>query len=560
MGAGAELVDAVVVGSGFGGSVTAYRLAAAGLDVTLLERGRPYPPGSFARTPREMRRNFWDPSEGLQGLFDIWSFEGIDAVVSSGLGGGSLIYANVFIRKDERWFDRELIDGTREVWPVTRADLDPHYDAVAKIIQPTPYPFARAPWSETRKARAFGEAAQRAGLEWFFPDLAITFGADAGRPALGEQIPDVEVPGTGERIPNLHGMPRSTCRLTGECNVGCTIGAKNTLDFNYLTLARHHGADLRTRCEVRTFAPRPGGGWTVTYVEHADGADSRRLPERQIACRRLVLSAGTLGTTVLLLRAQARGDVAGLPPALGTRFSGNGDLLTFAANASEVIEAPFGPSITSTVRVPDAADGDGADGAGFYIQEGGYPAFASWIREVLEIPAQGKRLAEFVFGRVWRQLRNRPDSNISAEIAKLLSDGESSATLLPMLGMGRDTPDGRMSLDRDDGLARDWTNDTSEAYLKRVNETMKRISEEMGADWVQSPLRHLDRLITVHPLGGCPMGDEAHGVVDAFGRVHGQPGLHIADGSVMPGPVGPNPSFTIAALADRFATAMLEGS
>ncbi|HMJ04346.1 MAG TPA: GMC oxidoreductase, partial [Conexibacter sp.] len=385
----------------------------------------------------------------------------------------------------------------------------------------------------------------------------------------GEQIPDLEVPGTGERIPNLHNMPRSTCRLVGECDVGCTIGAKNTLDFNYLSLAAHHGADLRTRCEVRSFTRRPGGGWLVRYVEHRDEGEGRRrdthdereLPLREIACKRLVLSAGTLGTTFLLLQARARSDVDGLPAALGSRFSGNGDLLTFAANASRggepwIIEAPLGPSITSTVRVPDSADG--GDGPGFYIQEGGYPAFASWMREVLEIPAQGRRLAEFVFGRVWRQLRNRPDSNISAEIAKLLSGGESSATLLPMLGMGRDTPDGQMSLDRDGGLALDWTVETSEQYLRRVNETMKRLADALGADWVQSPLRHLDRLITVHPLGGCPMGDDQHGVVDAYGRVHGQPGLHVADGSVMPGPVGPNPSFTIAALADRFATAILE--
>src|SRR4051812_29634619 len=99
----AEHFDAVVVGSGFGGAVSAYRLADAALDVCLLERGKPYPPGSFARGPREMSRNFWDPSQGLQGLFDIWSFRKLEAVISAGLGGGSLIYANVFIRKDERW-------------------------------------------------------------------------------------------------------------------------------------------------------------------------------------------------------------------------------------------------------------------------------------------------------------------------------------------------------------------------------------------------------------------------------------------------------------------------
>src|SRR6185437_6603551 len=118
--------DIVIVGSGFGGSVAAYRMAEAGRRVCVLERGRPYPPGSFARAPADMRRNFWNPTEGQYGLFDVWSFRGLNGLVSAGLGGGSLIYANVLLRKDERWFVTDLDDGTALPWPVTRADLDPH--------------------------------------------------------------------------------------------------------------------------------------------------------------------------------------------------------------------------------------------------------------------------------------------------------------------------------------------------------------------------------------------------------------------------------------------------
>jgi len=552
-----EHVDAVVVGSGFGGSVTAYRLAKEGIGVCLLERGKPYPPGSFARTPRQMRTNFWDPSEGLHGLFDIWSFRGIDAVVSAGLGGGSLIYANVFIRKDEQWFDSVMPDGTHVPWPVTRTQLEPHYDNVHAIIRPTPYPFAHAPYDRTPKTAAYREAALAAGFDWFLPDLAITFGADPERPVIGEAIP--------EAIPNVHGMPRSTCRLVGECDVGCNYGAKNSLDYTYLSLAAHHGADLRTRHEVRSFAPRPGGGWFVRYVVHTDEQEGEGsfntslLPLHELACERLILSAGALGTPFLLLRnADALG---GLPRALGSRFSGNGDLLTFVTNARRAdgspwpLESPIGPAITSTIRVPD--ENDGGSGPGYYVQEGGYPAWASWLQEGLDLPGELRRVAHFVLRRVWAQIRHSPQSEIGSQIADVLDDADQAATLLPMLGMGRDTPDGRYSLD-DGLLALDWTERTSEAYLARVRSAMAAINEQLGGELVQNPLSHLHRLITVHPLGGCPMGSGPEdGVVDAHGRVFGHAGLHIADGSVMPGPVGPNPSFTIAALADRFADAIV---
>src|ERR1019366_527982 len=137
----AEQADAVGIGSGFGGAVAAYRLAQAGLSVILLERGRAYPPDSFPRTPAQMSRAFWDPGAGLYGMFDVWHFGGCDSVVSSGLGGGSLIYANVLLRKDEPWFvqDDPLPGGGYESWPVTRADLDPHYDEVERMLGATPY-------------------------------------------------------------------------------------------------------------------------------------------------------------------------------------------------------------------------------------------------------------------------------------------------------------------------------------------------------------------------------------------------------------------------------------
>ena len=284
-----EHFDAVIVGSGFGGSVTSYRLAEAGLDVCLLERGRAYPPGSFPRTPQKMKRNFWDPSEGLYGMFDLWSFDGIDALISSALGGGSIIYANVLIRKDADWFVREAGSGDGyEDWPVTRTDLDPHYDRVEDMLNAQRYPYDEAPYDQTPKTRALEEAAEQLGLDWHRPNLAVTFGNEGEAPVPGAPIE--------EEHGNLHGRTRTTCRLCGECDIGCNYGSKNTLDYNYLSAAERHGADIRTLCEVRSFEPHDDG-YAVGYVEHdlerrGTSFDTDTLPVHTITADRLVLAAG----------------------------------------------------------------------------------------------------------------------------------------------------------------------------------------------------------------------------------------------------------------------------
>jgi cholesterol oxidase len=129
--------DAVVVGSGFGGSVVAQRVAAERRTVCVLERGQAYPPGSFPRTPRDIRASFWDPSEGEYGIYNVWSFPGIGALVSSGLGGGSLIYANVLIRKDRDTFVRDQ----HEWWPVDYDDLEQHYERAEQMLAAQRFPF-----------------------------------------------------------------------------------------------------------------------------------------------------------------------------------------------------------------------------------------------------------------------------------------------------------------------------------------------------------------------------------------------------------------------------------
>ncbi len=562
-----EHVDAVVVGSGFGGSVMAYRLREAGLDVCLLERGRAYPPGSFPRSPHGVRANVWAPAEGQYGLFDYWSFHDVDALVASGLGGGSLIYANVLLRKDERWFAREdLAGGGYEHWPVTRAELDPHYDRVERMLRPQRYPFDVAPYRETPKTRAFWAAAEGMGLRPFLPNLAVTFANEGEAPVLGEPIREEE--------PNLHGRTRTTCRLCGECDFGCNYGSKNTLDFTYLSAAKRRGAVLRTGCEVVAMEPRREGGYAVRYLEHptegdpsgrgmarAAEADRESATVRTMTADRLILAAGTIGSTLLLLR--NRSAFPRIGRRLGTRFSGNGDLLTFAVRATEgvdggrvprVIDPSYGPVITSAVRVGDELDGE--EGRGFYLEDAGFPSEVAWVLHMVGAFRGIRGLLSPRMLRGW--WRDDPETEQGADLARLLGNTDLAAGVLPLLAMGRAVPDGTMRL-HGGKLALDWRKRGSGSYYARVRETSRRMAEELGARHVDNPLWHIGRVITVHPLGGCPMGrHEGEGVVDPYGAVFGYPGLYVADGAVMPGSVGANPSLTIAALADRFADRLLE--
>ena len=563
-----EHFDAVIIGSGFGGSVSALRLAEAGLSVCLLERGKAYPPGSFPRSPQGVSANFWNPSSGCHGLFDVWSFRDMEAVISSGLGGGSLIYANVLLRKDEKWFVKEDSgQDAYEYWPVTRADLDPFYDRAEGVLRPQSYPLDQPPYDATSKTLALKEAAGRLGLEWFLPPLAVTFANDGAPPVPGEMIR-----GT---YPNLHGRERSTCRLCGECDLGCNYGSKNTLDYNYLSLAKLAGADLRPRCEVKAFAPRPGGGYTVEYVRHepeneGKPTDTRALPRRTVTADRLVLAAGTLGSTYLLLKNAAA--FPGLSPTLGSRFCGNGDLIAFAMHAVQVqdgvsvprhINASHGPVITSTIRVPDAEDG--GEGRGFYLQDAGYPDFVNWMLEASQAGAVAQRMGRFLEEQALSLIGKAHETEVGAEVSRLLGPCTVSSTSMPLLGMGRDRPDGKMSLraspkSPEPLLDLDWEDVKSRPYYRKIIGTARRVAEALGARYDENPMTHIHRFITAHPLGGCPMGQSvADGVVDSHGGVFGYPGFVIADGSVLPGPVGANPSFTIAALAERFAERLATG-
>lgn len=580
-----EHFNAVVIGSGFGGSVMTYRLAEAGLRVCLLERGKDYPPNSFPRTPHELSKNFWDPSEGLYGMYNVWSFKGSGALVSSGLGGGSLIYANVLIRKDEKWFNEDSTDGKFKPWVIQYKDLERHYAQVEKMMNVQKYPLEHPPYNQTPKTLAMKEAAKSMrgnGVEptWHRLNLAVSFkrnpvlnpdeDSSENPPLMGAEIP--------EQYKNYHSdkagreMPRTTCRCCGECDLGCNYGSKNTLDYTYISAAINQPvrADVRTLCEVKKFEPCKDEckGFLVTYVVHDPNLTAEEKAKtnntRRIHCDYLILSAGTFGTPFLLLK--NKDSFPNISRELGNRYNVNGDLLSFIINSMERkngkcvprrLDPSFGPVITSAIRFSDDLDGGGGDkpGRGFYVEDGGNPYLLSWFAELQGLPGTLSRSLKFLKMILKYRWGLHNDADLGAEISNLLGEAKSSKSSIPILAMGRDIPKAKLFLKKG-RLDCDWSIKTSAEYYKRVRAAGKAIARSLNAEYLDNPSYkwNFHQILTAHPLGGCAMGEnEQDGVVNRCGKVFNYDGLFIADGSVMPGPVGPNPSLTIAAMSNRIA-------
>ena len=590
MSSSCESFDAVIIGSGFGGSVMAFRLAEAGMRVCLLERGKAYPPTSFPRKPYDLGQNFWDPSSGFYGLFDIWSFKKSGALVSSGLGGGSLIYANIHLRKDPKWFVEDRPGGGYDPWPITYEQLEPHYERVEKMMNVQKYPLQHAPYNQTPKTLAMQEVAQNIRLDghsthnWMPLNLAVSFRTKnvsnpdeddpANPPILGAQI--------NQKYPHYHSvalkreLPRSTCRLCGECDIGCNYGSKNTLDYTYITAAIHqqpYPAQVETLCEVKAVAPLGDKGYAVEFVRHNPETIDPLTgkcpppPRFKITCKRLIIAAGAFGSPYLLMR-----NLASFPllnrETLGSRFSVNGDLLSFIVKSKQRrngkmvprrLDPSFGPVITSAIRFGDTLDGDGPQGRGFYIEDAGNPYLFSWISELSGLPGTVLRGLKFLKMRAKYRTGLNNDANLSAEIANLLGPAISTMSSFPIIAMGRDFANGRLSL-KGNLLECDWTRKKSRAYFDRVRAAGKAMANALNAEYLDNPsYKYLHQVLTAHPLGGCPMGfTKDDGLVDSYGEVFEYPGLYVVDGSVMPGPIGPNPSLTIAAISDRAADHIIE--
>jgi cholesterol oxidase len=270
--------------------------------------------------------------------------------------------------------------------------------------------------------------------------------------------------------------------------------------------------------------------------------------------RRLVLAGGTLGTVELLLRARDRDrTLPRLPPALGTRFSANGDML-FAgtADTDRVVDSSHGPSITAGAFVQPPRSRHV-----ILVEDLGYPpALTSLFDGTVPVPSRLRSLGHAARGYVQAARRG------ASFPARSLFEGSFVPHFLPYLGMGTDAADGRLRVGPDGRLHLDWSPRASMGMFAEMEGGLRRLSRALGGEFVRSlPWRRpFRRLLTAHPLGGCPMGDSpTTGVVNDRGEVWGHPGLYVADGSVLPGPLAVNPSLTIAALAERTAQWMLHG-
>lgn len=507
--------DAVVVGSGFGGAVAACRLAQAGLNVAILERGRRYPRGSFPRNWQNLSDGWlW---EHEQGLFDVKPINEMVIIQGAGYGGGSLIYANVQIRVPA--------DALDHGWPTgySRAALDPYYDLVAYMLDITPIG-AHQPLGLPPKTMRMREAADRLGRgdQLCFPNLAVSFA-------------DPE-----QQHENKFGIEQFGCRHCGECDIGCNYSAKNTLDLNYLAVAEQHGAQVKTQSEVTQLAvAAAGGGYEVQYRNHENQTEERLTAPAVFLC------AGAVNSTELLLRCRDQyGTLPNLSDALGRGYSGNGDFLAFAMHTDAPFEPWRGPTITSGLVFSKGADGDKR---WTILQEGGVPREAAGLLQVLDQRHPGAALPF--------QLRDDVEREIKAAARERIGPGDDSGRDTAIfLAMGRDRANGRIRLlPLTYRLHVEWDLPSNRPLYDIEERLTADLARGLGGDITYNPLWHyLHQPGSVHNLGGCCMADDPqHGVTDGNGEVHSYPGLFVLDGACLPSATGVNPSHTIAAVAER---------
>ena len=513
--------DAIVIGSGFGGAVSACRLAEAGYRVLVLERGRRWDAKTY---PRRDDDPWWwsnEAPERWNGWLDLRVFEHMAVAQGAAVGGGSHIYANISAVPDRSVFDKG--------WPpeITWETMAPHYDTVGRVMNVQPVPDNQ--WS--KKMQLVREAADGIGAGARFQklELAVTFD-----PEWDYSLPSAFDTRHSKRFTNEHGVEQGTCVHLGNCDIGCEVDARNTLDRNYLAIAERKGADVRPLHLVTNIEPA-GDGYKVSYDRIERG---RRIPG-SLQSRIVVLAAGSMASTELMLRCRDEfGTLPNVSSRLGYDWSSNGDFLTPAFYLNREVQPTQGPTITAAINFLDRSRG----GQSFWIQDGGLPNLvANWITTAKAADVRVQAFLQFM-------------------TAAMREFGPLENTM-PWFAQGVDAANGRLRLRRkwwiagEHRLDLDWSVKESVAVIEAIIATHKELSKATGGTALVPPSWTLDKyLITPHPLGGCNMATSAKGgVVDHKGEVFGHRNLFVIDGGIVPEAVGVNPSRTIAALAEHAA-------
>lgn len=555
-----EHYTVVVVGSGYGGGITASRMARAGQSVCVLERGKEFQPGEYPDTlPKASAEVQIDaPAAHLgpkTGLYDFRINEDLNVLLGCGLGGTSLVNANVSLRADARVF-------ADDVWPKairaeaaavgdssgTKPLLEIGYELAEQMLQPEPYPDH---YPELAKLTAHAESGKALNARFYRPPITVTF---------------------EDRV-NYAGLQQKKCVNCGDCVSGCNYSAKNTVLMNYLPDAKNYGAEIFTEISVR-YVERKSDKWGVHFDLLGEGREKFKSPNLFVAADIVVLAAGALGSTEILLRSRQQG--LAVSSALGKHFSGNGDVLGFAYNTEQVIngigyghrepghQEPVGPCITGIIELRERPDLN----AGMVIEEGSIPGALADLMPAAFAAVAG---SEKALGAAISSATDTTVKKIKAaarELESLVLGAYKGAVhnTQTYLVMTHDGSAGEMHLE-DDRLRITWPGVGDEPIFQSAKQNLQAASHALDGTFLSNPLwsevlRH--ELITVHPLGGCAMADSVtNGVVNERGQVFDTAGetsvhrgLYVSDGAVIPRSLGVNPLLTISALAERCCSLM----
>ncbi len=510
-----ERFDAVVIGSGFGGSVAALRLTERGYRVAVMESGRRFSPATYARTSWNLRRFFWLPGLGLRGIQRIDLLKQVMVLSGAGVGGGSLVYANTLLSPTDDFFtDRQWAHITD--W---KTELAPHYRRARRMLGSNPAP------ADTPADDVMSAVARHFGLEKGInpADVAVYF----GRP--GRRDPDPYFGGAGP--------DRSGCIECGGCMVGCRYDAKNTLDRNYLYLAERGGARVFPEHMV-VDVESTGNGYHITTERPGAWVRKRR---RHFDATHVVFAAGALGTTRLLLRLRHKGRLPGVSDRLGHLVRTNSESILGVVAPDTSVDYSRGVAITSwietdrhtrmePVRYPAGSNAMGLLASILVKGDGRMPQWVRFLGTALRHPIRFLRSLS-----VWRW-------------------AERSVILLVMQSL-----DNSLRLTVEDGRLRPRIRsipghgEPNPTWLPEGHEATRVAAKAMGG-YPSASLNEtlLGIPITAHILGGAGLADRPdRGVVDPYHRMFGHPGLHVMDGSAVGANLGANPSLTITAMAER---------